>query len=525
MINIPITSTFKKTGFKQAERQISTLEKSTKRLGAALAATFGARQITRLTRQSIRAFIAEDKAVQALARNLQNLGIAYDVRPVEDYIRSLQYATGIADGELRPALQQLLTSTQNLAQSQELLNLALDISAGTGKSLGSVVQGLSRAYLGTNTSLTRLNIGLSKADLASKSFSEITADLTKRFSGQAARAAGTYAGQLAILTAAAEDAQEILGEKLVKSVTMLLDEDKGVPALAESFEDVATYVGNVALGMASVVALYKKLPMTGETSGAGFAKGLLTTLFPALQGIELFQQLGAKESAKELRKQQMISRAIAKEQGMLRSRNLKIEKQTTDELTKQQKLKKAGEMFDDERISIAAALKNESLDRNEILRLELKKALINENADRAEKLADQLAQSQRELASLQAFKLANPFQAWEDSLARIRAGMGSIGVPVAPISPQGTITGQMPQVPSVVPPGQSGFIPTSITQETLDDVFGRGAVQAPTININVTGTGDLSDDTKKKIVDTIIDYSAIGYSTSGWYRTTGNVAL
>ncbi len=65
MINIPITSTFKKTGFKQAERQISTLERSTKRLGAALAATFGARQITRLTRQSIRAFIAEDKAVQA----------------------------------------------------------------------------------------------------------------------------------------------------------------------------------------------------------------------------------------------------------------------------------------------------------------------------------------------------------------------------------------------------------------------------------------------------------------------------
>ncbi len=98
-----------------------------------------------------------------------------------------------------------------------------------------------------------------------------------------------------------------------------------------------------------------------------------------------------------------------------------------------------------------------------------KKALINENADRAEKLAEQLKTSQRELSALAAYKLANPFQEWEDSLARIRAGMASIGVPVAPISPQGTITGQMPEVPSIVPPGQSGFIPPSITQETQSD--------------------------------------------------------
>jgi hypothetical protein len=271
------------------------------------------------------------------------------------------------------------------------------------------------------------------------------------------------------------------------------------------------------------VALYKKLPMTGETSGAGFAKGLLTTLFPALQGIELFQQLGAKESAKELRKQQMISRAIAKEQGMLRSRNLKIEKQTTDELTKQQKLKKAGEMFDDERISIAAALKNESLDRNEILRLELKKALINENASKAEKLADQLAQSQRELASLQALKLANPFQAWEDSIARIRAGMGSIGAPVSPITPQGTVSGQQPLIDSPLAKQQL-VMPYTSTENVIDGEIPAPKVES-TVNVYVSGTGGLDAQAKKDVVDAVIEMSAIGYSTSGWYRTTGNVAI
>ncbi len=138
-------------------------------------------------------------------------------------------------------------------------------------------------------------------------------------------------------------------------------------------------------------------------------------------------------------------------------------------------------------------------------------------------MADQLAQSQRELASLQALKLANPFQAWEDSLARIRAGMGSIGVPVAPINPQGTVSGQQPLLTSPLATPQL-VLPYTSTENMID-----GEIPAPkiesTVNVYVSGTGDLSDDTKKKIVDTIIDYSAIGYSTSGWYRTTGNVAI
>ncbi len=109
------------------------------------------------------------------------------------------------------------------------------------------------------------------------------------------------------------------------------------------------------------------------------------------------------------------------------------------------------------------------------------------------------------MARLAQFKPTDPFQAWLDSLDKIRNQLGGLGVQVAPTAPGGAVT-QQPVVPSVVPQGQSGFIAPSITQDVLDDVFGRGAVQAPaTININVTGTGDLSDDTKKKIVDTIID--------------------
>ncbi len=535
MITIPIVSTFKSTGFKQAEKATIGLNRQFKTLGTTLAATFSIRKITAFTKASIVAFAQEDKAVQALSRNLENLGLAYDIKPVEDYIRTLQYATGVADGELRPALQQLATSTKNLGTAQDLLNLALDISAGTGKSLASVTQALSRAYLGTTTSLSRLNIGLSKAELTSKSFNEITEDLTNRFSGQAARAAGTYAGQIAILSAAAGDAQEILGEKLIKSVEMLVDKEKGVPALAASLEDAATYAGNLALGIASIISLYEKLPGVSGKSGSNALIDGIKTLFPggaaAKTALDFLTGLGASEAAKQRAKADMIARANAKELGILRSRALQKETAITKEKEKQSKLdkekaklEKAGEMFDDERISIAAALKNKSLDDNEILRLELKRALLNENATNAEKLANQLRESQKELASLENLKLINPFMEWEETLKRSRALIGSMGVPVAGISGDGTslaggtslppsMTTAPTPVESFVPVG--GSVPYNTPELTKTEL---------SIYVNSAQGEPWSDEVQKKIVDTVVEASSRGIGT-GWFRTTGSYAI
>jgi hypothetical protein len=542
-ILIPIISEFQGKGFKEAQKQTSALDKGLKRLAVTLGTALSIRKITQFSKAAVRAFSEEDRAVQALAMNLKNLGIAYDVRPVEDYISKLQYATGVADGELRPALQQLLTTTGNLAKSQEILNLALDIAAGSGKSLGSVTQALSRAYLGNNTSLLRLNIGLSKAYLSSKSFNEVTEDLTKRFSGQASRAAQTYAGQMAILSVAAEDAQETIGKGLVQALQLLGAED-GIQRSATAMQNLARFSADAALASAYAVSrlqasesgwidLPKRLwlfawqPFLDDVrEGAAAARAELLGMNPAQRISPRVSEMESAIAIKNWRKQQREIEKARKEQERI-AKAAKLAREETERRRKiLEKLNKAGDILDTEKASIEAALKNESLSENEILRLKLKKALLNENADKALELADKLGESQAELAKISSFKPANPFQEWEDSLARIRAGMASIGAPVASITTQGTVSGQMPLVPSVVPQGQSGFIAPSITQDVLDDVFGRGAVQAPaTININVTGTGDLSDDTKKKIVDTIIDYSSIGYSTSGWYRTTGNIAL
>jgi hypothetical protein len=515
---IPIISEFQGKGFKEAEKQTSALGKSLKRLAITLGAALSARKIAQFTKASVKAFIEEDKAIQILSNNLQNLGLAYDIAPIEKYIREMQYATGVADGELRPAYQKLANATKSLSATQEILGLALDISAATGKSLSAVTDALSRAYLGNNTSLSRLNLGIKKADLSSKSFSEITGDLSKQFSGSAAKAADTYAGKLAILSAAAGDAQEIIGGKLVKSLEILAGKEGDITKVATAFEDMATYVGNVAIGIAEVTKQLKTLG--GILPGGGFSGRDLVQALPIVGSyLEIFARKGEKSSASEEAKRAMLTRALAKEQGMLASRNFKIEKNKTKELDKQNKLKKdnnkldkAGSMLDLEKIQIEAALQNNLTD-NEKLRLQLMKALVNENADRAEYLAKELEKSQNSIAqlktSLTEFKPASPFDQWIDAIERMRLmlssmGAGSIGMPQAPVSPS----------------AGSPTLSSDLGMGYVDDFMTRDPSTGTKIEVYVSGTGGLDAETKQAVVDAVVEASAGGYST-GWYRTTG----
>ncbi len=144
--------------------------------------------------------------------------------------------------------------------------------------------------------------------------------------------------------------------------------------------------------------------------------------------------------------------------------------------------------------------------------------LINENASKAEKLADQLKSSQRELSALANFKASNPFQEWEDALARIRAGMASIGAPVTSVTPQGTVSGQQPLITSPLATPQL-VMPYTSTENMLD-----GETPAPkvnsTVNVYVSGTGGLDDQAKRDVVDAVVEASSYGLAT-GWFRTVG----
>ena len=112
---------------------------------------------------AVKAAVDEEAAAAKLARTLKNLGFEGATTSVEAFIDATQRSTGVADDQLRPALDRLVRSTNDVNEAQGLLKLALDISAGTGKTLQQTVEALSRASDGNTTSLKRLGTGLDEA--------------------------------------------------------------------------------------------------------------------------------------------------------------------------------------------------------------------------------------------------------------------------------------------------------------------------------------------------------------------------
>ena len=187
-----------KKAFKQAETSTDRLTKNVKNLGKTFGLTFGTAAVLSYGKAAVKAAAADQAAQASLAQTLKNLGFESvgTANSLNDYISTLERTTGKLDDELRPAMDRLLRATGSVTKSQELMNLALDIAAGTGKDLGQVTQSLQKAYLGQTQALGRLGVGLSKAELTSSSFEQIQGRLTDLFAGQGKRAADSYEGSM-----------------------------------------------------------------------------------------------------------------------------------------------------------------------------------------------------------------------------------------------------------------------------------------------------------------------------------------
>ena len=219
--DINIGSKFDAKGFKQAQSATDKLNKGVKNLASTFGIAFGTTAVVAFGKASVRAFIQDDNAARSLGITLKNLGLetGNTSKYVNEMISDLEKQTGVLDDELRPAMDRLLRATMSVSKAQQLLGLALDISAGTGKDLTTVSQGLQKAFLGNNASLGRLGVGLSKAELTSSSFEEIQIRLSELFAGQASSAAESYAGQLNKLTIAGNNAKEVIGKGIVQALT------------------------------------------------------------------------------------------------------------------------------------------------------------------------------------------------------------------------------------------------------------------------------------------------------------------
>lgn len=180
----------------------------------------------------------EDEAAQAkLANTLKNVTNATDaqIKATEDYILQTSLATGVTDDELRPSLDRLTRATKDVDKAQRLQTLALDIAAGSGKSLQQVTEALSKAQEGNLAGLGRLGVGLDKAELKTLSFDQITAKLAGTFENQATKQADTFQGKLARLQVAFDEGKETIGGYILTAITPLVETlvQKVIPAIAD----------------------------------------------------------------------------------------------------------------------------------------------------------------------------------------------------------------------------------------------------------------------------------------------------
>jgi hypothetical protein len=228
-INIPIISSLDGSGFTKAIAQLKKLETNSERAGfiagkAFLPAVAAMGALTAAAGYSIKAAV-EDSAAQAqLAKTLQNVVGATDaqVAATEKQISAMQMATGVADDQLRPAYASLILGTKDLATANEALQLAMDISAGTGTDLASVSDALAKAYGGNYKALRQLSPELYAMIKDGASLEAVMATLSKTFGGSAAVAANTAEGKFRRLNVALGEVQESIGLALLPAVEAVL---------------------------------------------------------------------------------------------------------------------------------------------------------------------------------------------------------------------------------------------------------------------------------------------------------------
>jgi hypothetical protein len=237
MLSIPISTTFAGQGIQKAIKSFKQLETASDKVkfvlkagavaGAAAFAALGAaafqagQQLVGFARMA-----AEDeKGQKQLAASIRASTKATDaqIASVEDYIDVTQRAVGVADDELRPSYARIIRSTRDFDKAQRLLNLALNVSAGTGKPLKAVTEALSKAYDGSNTALTRLGLGYDKVKLKGMDFNEIQKDLEQRFSGSALANAQTFEGTMARFRITIDELKESLGQAVLPYLKRLAE--------------------------------------------------------------------------------------------------------------------------------------------------------------------------------------------------------------------------------------------------------------------------------------------------------------
>lgn len=195
----------------------SHLEASLKKVVGAVAGLAVFKQVADYMVDAGKAAAEEDQQMQQLSKALQdNAGVTKEqYGEVEKWIAATQRASATADGELRPALLKLSSTTKDVGQAQDILTTALDISKARGLDLNTVVIALEKGYQGNVGGLQRLGIATKDAEGNTLSFADVMKNANETYGGAAQEAANTTAGRMENLSLTLADLKETVGMALL----------------------------------------------------------------------------------------------------------------------------------------------------------------------------------------------------------------------------------------------------------------------------------------------------------------------
>jgi hypothetical protein len=252
MARIPLVTEFEGKGLDRAIKEFKKLEGAGAKASYALKqafvpATAALAGLTAAAGLSVKAAI-EDTAQQAeLARTLKATTDATtaQVEAVESYIAETEKAVAVSDAELRPAFANLVRATGDVTQAQELMTLALDVAAATGKDLETVTEALQEGFQGEVGPLKELDKSLTDMIASGADADEVMAQLAKTFGGAAQESTETLEGRFKLMKIELDNAKEAIGMALLPVLEQLLPILESVARFVGENTDLIVILGSV----------------------------------------------------------------------------------------------------------------------------------------------------------------------------------------------------------------------------------------------------------------------------------------
>lgn len=296
VLNVEILGEFKKLtnatngaakDLKGLNSTVGKISKSMKTALGAIGLGFSLSVVINQLKEASKAAIEDTKSQELLALSLRASTKATDnqISAVEKIIGKYQLQASVADDQLRPAFAKLTQSTGDLEESNRLLGVALDVSAGSGKSLDAVTQAMAKALEGSTGALERLLPAVKGVD-------DPIAFLAQQFDGAAEAASNTdpYA-RMQILFG---ELQEQIGMALLPYLQQF-SQWLAQPGTTEMLQEIVKVIVDMIKGFGQVVAFVIKyreaiIPLVGVV-------GTLTAAWKAYNVVSALSATGTNALA------------------------------------------------------------------------------------------------------------------------------------------------------------------------------------------------------------------------------------